>query len=386
MGTAAYMSPEQARGKLVDRRADIWAFGCLLYEMLTASRPFRGDGATEVLANVLKESPDFAALPPETPPLLGRLLRRCLEKDPRDRLRDIADARVDLSDTTVGMPTESRRSGLSSRGLLVSAGVLVVLVSGFTLTRFWSPDTSSQGARQFVLLPPEGAAFGLGVMDRTPAFALSPDGRRLAFIATRNGVRSIWLRETSALDAQPVSGTEGAAGSPAWSPDGSSLAFFAGGTLRTVSAGGGTPIRLADAPRGRGITWNSADEIVFGPGIGLGLLRVPASGGTARPVTELGPNDRSHVYPRFLRVYPGFPTLFWGLSVFFVGDLMGKALWKLVENAARFPRRGGRVLCVHGAVSFHRARPCGPRWLPGRGAMRHVELDRRVLGLQSTGE
>ena len=85
-------------------------------------------------------------------------------------------------------------------------------------------------------------------------------------------------------------------------------------------------------------------------------------------------------------VYPGFPTLFWGLSVFFVGDLMGKALWKLVENAARFPRRGGRVLYVHGAVSFHRARPCGPRWLPGRGAMRHVELDRRVLGLQSTGE
>ena len=90
--------------------------------------------------------------------------------------------------------------------------------------------------------------------------------------------------------------------------------------------------------------------------------------------------------PPVFWVYPGFPTLFWGLSVFFVGDLMGKALWKPVENAARFPRRGGRVLCVHGAVSFHRARPCGPRWLPGRGAMRHVELDRRVLGLQSTGE
>ena len=89
---------------------------------------------------------------------------------------------------------------------------------------------------------------------------------------------------------------------------------------------------------------------------------------------------------RYIRVYPGFPTLFWGLSVFFVGDLMGKALWKLVENAQRFPRRGGRVLCVHGAVSFHRARPCGPRWLPGREAMRHVELDRRVLGLQSTDE
>ena len=101
---------------------------------------------------------------------------------------------------------------------------------------------------------------------------------------------------------------------------------------------------------------------------------------------DLDEVDASELASDDLRVYPGFPTLFWGLSVFFVGDLMGKALWKLVENAARFPRRGGRVLCVHGAVSFHRARPCGPRWLPGRGAMRHVELDRRVLGLQSTGE
>ena len=106
-------------------------------------------------------------------------------------------------------------------------------------------------------------------------------------------------------------------------------------------------------------------------------------------VTRIFCQGRTKARPewrRKIRVYPGFPTLFWGLSVFFVGDLMGKALWKLVENAARFPRRGGRVLCVHGAVSFHRARPCGPRWLPGRGAMRHVELDRRVLGLQSTDE
>ena len=126
----------------------------------------------------------------------------------------------------------------------------------------------------------------------------------------------------------------------------------------------------------------------------------PASQGQHEEVQSVGHGRRlhgsdtavTHVVsgirsPRpFFRVYPGFPTLFWGLSVLFVGDLMGKALWKLVENAARFPRRGGRVLCVHGAVSFHRARPCGPRWLPGRGAMRHVELDRRVLGLQSTGE
>ena len=151
-----------------------------------------------------------------------------------------------------------------------------------------------------MLLPPEGAAFGVGVNDRTPAFALSPDGRRLAFQATRNGVRSIWIQELNGLDAQRVSGTEGVVDPPAWSPDGSSLAFFADGTLRIVSTGGGTPITLAEAPRGRGITWNSDDEIVFGPGTGLGLLRVSASGGTARPVTELGPNDRSHLYPRFL--------------------------------------------------------------------------------------
>ena len=300
LGTAAYMSPEQARGKPLDRRTDIWSFGCVLYEMLTASRPFRGDGTTEVLANVLKTSPDFAALPPETPPLLRRLLRRCLEKDPRNRLRDIADAREDLSDTTVDMLAENRRSAVPLRRLLVAAGVLVILVGGYAVTRFSSPDTSSPGARQFVLLPPEGAAFGGGVSARVPSFALSPDGRRLAFTATRNGVRSIWVREISTLDAQRVSGTEGAGDPPAWSPDGTSLAFFAGGRLRTVSTGGGTPITLADAPRGRGITWNSEDEIVFGPGTGFGLLRVSASGGTARPVTELGPNDRSHVYPRFL--------------------------------------------------------------------------------------
>ena len=119
------------------------------------------------------------------------------------------------------------------------------------------------------------------------------------------------------------------------------------------------------------------------------LSRPPFKGRIEHQSTFTVMDSPLHVHHRPLPVfwvYPGFSTLFWGLSVFFVGDLMGKALWKLVENAARFPRRGGRVLCVHGAVSFHRARPCGPRWLTGRGAMRHVELDRRVLGLQSTDE
>ena len=376
MGTAAYMSPEQARGKPVDKRADIWSFGVVLYEMLTGQRAFQGEDVSLTLASVMKSDVNVTTLPPDLPANVRTVLRRCLEKDASQRIRDIGDVRLAmagafgqlaeaaslegtvehrlslaraglaglarrlepehpdiirtkrliedldlkassapaeapaamlapdqvarLSDTTVDIPAERRHAGVPSRGVLVAAGVLVVLVGGYTLTRFSSPDTSSQGARQFVLVPPEGAAFGAGVMDRTPAFALSPDGRRLAFQATRNGVGSIWIQELSALDAQRVSGTEGAGDPPAWSPDGSALAFFAGGTLRIVSTGGGTPITLADAPRGRGITWNSEDEIVFGPGTGLGLLRVSATGGTARPVTELGPNDRSHVYPRFL--------------------------------------------------------------------------------------
>ena len=147
----------------------------------------------------------------------------------------------------------------------------------------------------------------------------------------------------------------------------------------------------------RGLAWQSGgSEISYRPFFSFEVVRYTVLG--ARP--DVGATGailvlETHrwmwaqftVETRIVKgVYPGFPTLFWGLSVFFVGDLMGKALWKLVENAARFPRRGGRVLYVHGAVSFHRARPCGPRWLPGRGAMRHVELDRRVLGLQSTGE
>ena len=304
MGTAAYMSPEQARAEGLDRRTDIWSFGCVLFEMLTGRRPFEGSGISEILANVLKESPDFTALPQHTPPLVGRLIRRCLEKDPRTRLRDMADARTDLEDfALVTDPVElsSQRASVISKRLAWSIATVSVSILGIMLVapRVYSPASGRDEAGQFVLLPPEGVSVG-GPFARTPAFTLSPDGQRLAFRATAGSIGSVWLRSLDALDAAPVGGTEGASGTPGWSPDGGFLAFFADGKLKTVSVEGGEPVTLADAASGSGVTWNADGTIVFAPTAQSGLLRVSSAGGVPSPVTELSPGDLGHVFPRFL--------------------------------------------------------------------------------------
>ena len=304
LGTAAYMSPEQARGEDVDRRTDIWAFGCLLFEMLTGARPFAGKGVSEILANVLKESPDMTALSGSIPPLVVRLLRRCLEKDPRKRLRDMADARADLEDSALGTepvdgvgPRAPSRSNLPVGAIVGVAIVILGIVLG--APRLWSPTARPAEPRQFVLVPPEGVSFG-GPFSRTPAFSVSPDGQRLAFLARAGSSPSIWLRTLDALDAAPISGTEGASGPPAWSPDGAFLAFFADDKLKTVGIGGGGPVTLADAPAGSGVTWNADGTIVFAPSTQSGLLRIASAGGTPSLVTELGSGDLGHVYPQFL--------------------------------------------------------------------------------------
>ena len=187
LGTAAYMSPEQARGEDVDRRTDIWAFGCLLFEMLTGARPFAGKGVSEILANVLKENPDMTALSGSIPPLVLRLLRRCLEKDPRKRLRDRADARADLEDSALGTePVDGVGPRAPSRSTLPVGAIVgvAVVILGIVLVapRLWSPTARPAEPRQFVLVPPEGVSLG-GPFSRTPAFSVSPDGQRLAFLA-----------------------------------------------------------------------------------------------------------------------------------------------------------------------------------------------------------
>jgi Tol biopolymer transport system component/tRNA A-37 threonylcarbamoyl transferase component Bud32 len=306
IGTAAYMSPEQARGAAVDRRTDVWAFGCVLYEMLTGRRAFDGATSSDAIAAVLASEPDWSALSPAVPAGVRHLLRRCLEKDVRQRLRDIADARDALLEgarTGVEERAAPTRSSRRSRHRLVpiAAGVAFVAVLGALLVPRLSRTTAVDRSEQFVLLPPEGTSFGGGAIDRTPALAISPDGERLAFIATdaRQNRQQLWVRPIRALDAIPLGGTDEAR-EPFWSPDGSFIGFFADGKLKKIPATGGTAAALADAPAGSGGTWSRDGVIVFAPDTQSGLLRVPDTGGTPTPVTALAEGEYGHVYPQFL--------------------------------------------------------------------------------------
>ena len=300
VGTMPYMSPEQARGLELDTRADIWAFGCVLFEMITGRRAFDGPTSSDIIVAVLDREPDWTALPATTPARVRRVLRRCLEKDAARRLRHIADARADLEDTESEhdpAPAHTRRPGY---GWLAIAGGVVVATGFFIGTRGRDP-TAAIGPTQFVLLPPEGTTFGAGVLDRTPGVAIAPNGERLAFEATdRAGHRRLWIRAIRSLTAEPLAGTEGAR-EPFWSPDGAFIGFFASGKLKKVAVSGGTVSTLADASHGSGGTWSRDGVILFAPSTQSSLFRVPASGGAATPVTTVkGPDEYGHVYPQFL--------------------------------------------------------------------------------------
>jgi Tol biopolymer transport system component len=290
IGTAAYMAPEQARGRAVDKRADIWAFGCVLFEMLTGRRLFAGEDLTEILASVVKEQPDLSAAPVE----VQRLLRRCLEKDPKKRLRDIGDV-WDLLDTPVAaaIPATPRAtSALAIAWSVAAIGLVFAGVLGFVLLRGTS---APRLATEFQLAWPAGASESVG---GGRFFALSPDGRHVAIVDQN----MMWVRSLDAVDPIKLDRTEGAT-YPFWSPDSASLAFFAGGQLKRIARTGGPVQVVTAAPDGRGGTWSRNGTIVFSDVSGRqGLQRVPAAGGTATPVTKLTTSGTSdgHRYPQFL--------------------------------------------------------------------------------------
>jgi serine/threonine-protein kinase len=298
LGSAAYMAPEQARGKPVDKRADIWAFGCLFYEMLAGRRPFSGDSVADVLAAVVKDPPDWTALPDGTPGGLRRLLQRCLEKDPRRRLRDIGDTRFELDVTDAGVatvPVESRPTrvlwplvlGLAAGGLLTALGTYLAV----------RDRTPAPLVRIATELGP--AAVGGEV---PPSFALSPDGQTIVFVARESepAARRLFVRQLAELDARPLAGTEGAA-MPFFSPDGRAVGFFAEAKLKKVSLGGGTPSVVCSANiNSRGGSWSDDGTIVFSPTPNSGLMRVSAEGGTPESLTALEGEDYTHRFPEFL--------------------------------------------------------------------------------------
>jgi eukaryotic-like serine/threonine-protein kinase len=298
LGTAAYMSPEQARGQAVDKRTDIWAFGCVLYEMLTGRRAFAGEDVSEILAAVIRGEPDWAAVPTDTPLGVGRLLRRCLQKDRKERVHDISDARLEIQEaqgqdsqvTVLPPPVAFRRRERVAWALLaVATSALVALgVLGTLYVR--PPRPEPVVTRLDVITAPTRDAF---------SFALSSDGRQIAFVANGEKGSQLWVRPLDQAEAQPLAGTDGAS-FPFWAPDGRAVGFFADGKLKRSDLSGGAIQVLADAPAPRGGTWNPDGIIVFAPTGVDPLMRVAAVGGAVTPVTQLGVGQASHRWPQFL--------------------------------------------------------------------------------------
>ena len=284
LGTAAYMSPEQARGKPADKRSDIWAFGAVLYEMLTGKPAFAGDDVSDTLANILKTEPDWNALPAGTPSTIVRALRRCLEKDPNRRTHDISDAQLDLEEKENSVAatlafTKPRLLTVERVAWFLLAASLAGVLAYIALR-----TTPPPAVVRFQIDPPEEGSFGstsgIGRADGTSGAMLSPDGTRLAFVATgKNGRSEIWLRRLDSFTSRPLSGT-GDVLMPFWSPDSRSIGFFAAGKLKRIDTTDGSIETITDAAGvPRGASWGSRDVIVFSVGTPPILARVSAGGG-----------------------------------------------------------------------------------------------------------
>jgi len=321
LGTAAYMSPEQAKGRAVDRRADIWAFGCVLLEMLTGRQTFAGDSVAETLASVIKETPDWQALPANTPPSVRRLLRRCLVKEARQRLRDIGEARILISETLAGESDETSDAGppvvatgppWKRRAPWAIAVLLAVALAWSWGLRRPVADggARAQGSpRLSMILPQDGPLFLPNLdLEMMPCFAISSSGDRVVYTAREDkerslkggGRRALRLRELGGYQAERLRGTESSE-LPFFSPDGRWIGFFDGGSLVKVPASGGAPVVIAEnVGNGTGASWGPDGTIVFAHSYVGPLWIVPESAGEPRPLTTLAEGERSHRFPQFL--------------------------------------------------------------------------------------
>jgi len=302
LGTAAYMSPEQARGKPVDRRADIWALGCVTYEMLCGKAPFSGETITDTLAAVVRAEPDWDALPADTPNVIRKALRRALQKDPAKRLRDAGDLRLEIEEALAGEsddtaePTAAPRSPV--HGILWAIGGALIMMAAMFAFRGDSNSAAVDNttATRFEVI----AAPGQTQIDNW-SLRISPDGNRVAWVVIDGARRSIHLRGLDSLEIQELPDTE-AAKYPTFSPDSRSLAFFAGGKLRRLDIGSRRAIDLCDALDGAGITWVDDDTIYFNDAWIGALKKISADGGTSEVATTLDREygEIGHWFPQAL--------------------------------------------------------------------------------------
>ena len=312
MGTAAYMSPEQARGKPADKRADIWAFGCILYECLTRKRAFEGETITEIVAAVLKEEPDWQALPATVPLRIKDLLHRCLKKDPKERLRDIGDARIEI-EAPVVYPFETaparRRFSLLWVAAISAVMLIAGIIAGRLLIRHPQPTPSPLVVSTTIKVEPghrlEGQSRDMERPGRT-AMAISSDGKFIVYSAIEENPGpqakpQLYLRRMDQSAAKPIAGTKGGT-SPFLSPDSRWVGFWADGKLKKVLVEGGVPSPLCDAPALYGANWGRDNSIVFTDRYGAGLSRVSAEGGKPETLTKPDPKreEASHRLPSWL--------------------------------------------------------------------------------------
>ena len=346
LGTAAFMSPEQARGKEVDKRTDIWAFGCVLYDMLVGRTPFAGETLSDTLVAILTREPDWSRLPADTPPATRRLLQRCLQKDASRRLHDIGDARLDLEEALSWKPPteEPQRKPTSDRRnsvTIVSALMLGGALSASTIWALRPVTTAPRPTAHFAVTLPENER--VGELD-FPAIAISPDDTHIVYVAKRGGRSQLFVRALGSLEIRSLPGTEGAL-SPFFSPDGHWVGFFAGGALKKVPlAGGAVRTITEEAPIGFGATWGPDNSIVFAPNNASELWRVSAEGGKAEAVTtlDMSRGEFSHRWPEIL------PD---GRSVVFVVGTQGS--WDDAVIAIQTIGASDRRPIVQGGTSPH---------------------------------
>ncbi len=318
LGTAAYMSPEQARGRPVDRRADNWGFGCVLYEMLTGRRAFHGETVSDTIAAILRGDVDWLLLPPETPAGVRRLLRHCLTKDPNDRLQDIGDARIELAEAKAEMsrapiavperagdgPRRGRRRERAIWMILGAVAGAILAGLAIRIAILSSPEAPSFPYRFEMRLPPEAPICAHSFLS---PMVLSPDGSLMVYVGVSDGVRRLYVRPRDRLEARPLDGTEGAEG-PFFSPDSEWVGFYSVGKLKKISVHGGPAQEICDVVGTRGAAWTPDGRIILTPSSTERLYVVPADGGELEPLTTLDRSREEYTH-RFPSLLPDGDTL-----------------------------------------------------------------------------
>jgi len=363
LGTAAYMSPEQARGKAADKRSDVWAFGCVLYEMLTGKRAFEGDDVADTLAAVLRGEPDWDAVPADVPPYVRTLVRHCLEKNRAARIGDIAAARFVLAHGASlegGRATAATAPGVTSRWrhALPWAGVGALATGLLLMLGVWALWRQKPVTAPMRISVELGADVSLANTDGGAATIVSPDGTVIAFVGRMadDGRSQLYVRRLDQLQAMPLAGTDNAQ-SPFFSPDGQWVGFFAGGKLKKIAVTGGAAVTLCDSPAGRGGTWDDDGTIVFSPNITLGtrLLRVSSTGGTPAPLEPSADGETAQA--RWPQILPGGrAVLFTSSPIAAAFDDANLVVQPLPSGAPKVIQRGafygryvssGHLLYVH---------------------------------------